>query len=124
MGFGEKAEDIIDLRGQEEIGPSGQKTRKYTGTRRPPGIDTQVWNRFYSKKEKAKLSKQYEDWLEARRAELRAGSAAGEGESSAAIAAAAPHTNVLTFLDGDVFTDAGKAKALEWVKAFWFLEHG
>ena len=65
--------DALDRRGQGEVLPTGRVVRPWKGSKRPPGIDPDVWARFYITREKAQFSKQYDDWLAARRAELEEG---------------------------------------------------
>ncbi len=83
MDHDAKAEDVLDMRGTGDIGPTGRKTSAWAGSKRPPGIDPEVWARLHRKKQKAQMSKQYEDWLEQRREALKAGSAAGSGSAAA-----------------------------------------
>ena len=90
-----------DRRGQGETLITGQKVRKYKGSRRPPGIEPYVWARLLTTKERKELIDEYETYLKGLREASRAGEPAdivvdpvggpvvlGEGAASASAAAA------------------------------------
>ena len=51
-----------DLRGKGEVLPSGV-IRPYTGSRRPPGIDSDVWAKLFNTKERRELINAYECYI-------------------------------------------------------------
>ena len=58
-----------DRRGKGETQITGRKVRKYVGSKRPPGIDPQVWFKVLKARDRERLIKQYEDYV----AKLQAG---------------------------------------------------
>ena len=64
-----------DTRGEGEITGTGRRVRKYGGSRRPPGIDPDLWasRLIFSDKEKRQAIAQYEAYLKGRKADLDKG---------------------------------------------------
>ena len=53
-----------DKLGQGEVLPYGRTVRKYKGSRRPPGIDPDVWARLFTTQERKRLIDEYQAYLD------------------------------------------------------------
>ena len=59
--FGAGPQD--DMRGKGDVLPDGRVVRPYNGSKRPPGIDPDVWARLFTTRERQLLINDYESYI-------------------------------------------------------------
>ena len=106
-GDGEPKED---LRGRGEVHPDGRTVRKWAGSSRPPGIDSDVWHRLYTASEKKQLIREYEDYLKGVKRDMDAGVPADTSRAAAGKPTVRPESNYM-LITADVLEQGGLGKA-------------